>query len=383
MAARRDRPARRGVADRPCQIAKDKGERTLRVLITGITGFAGSHLAEYLHGLAGVEVYGTHRWRSRLDNLAELAVAGALNVVEPGASDPQVISRAFRPDKVNLIGGDIGDFHSMSTLIAAVQPDRIFHLAAQSHVPTSWNGPAETLHLNIIGQVNLFEAMRAHGNEAVVQIAGSSEEYGLVREDEVPMTEQNPLRPLSPYAVSKVAQDKLAYQYHMSYGIRAIVTRGFNHCGPRQTEHFIVATLGKQIAYIEAGLQEPVLRHGDLTSKRDLTDVRDMVRAYWALLDSGEPGEVYNIGSGTTRTIREVLDGYLALTTATIDVQPDPARMRPSDVKILWADDAKFRAISGWEPVIPFEQTLRDTLDYWRGRAELEKRGGALLMSHV
>jgi GDP-4-dehydro-6-deoxy-D-mannose reductase len=355
----------------------------LRVLITGITGFAGSHLAEYLHGLAGVEVYGTHRWRSRLDNLNELAVAGALNIVEPGTSDPQIIRRAFKADKVNLIGGDIADFVSMHTLIAAVQPDRIFHLAAQSHVPTSWNSPAETLHLNIAGQVNLFEAMRANGNDAIVQIAGSSEEYGLVHEDEVPMTEQNPLRPLSPYAVSKVAQDKLAYQYHMSYGTKAIVTRGFNHCGPRQTEHFIVATLAKQIAYIEAGLQEPILRHGDLTSKRDLTDVRDMVRAYWALLDKGQPGEVYNIGSGSTCTVQDVLDGYLALTKAAIDVQLDPARMRPSDVKILWADDSKFRAITDWQPQIPFEQTLRDTLDYWRGRAELEKRSGARLMSHV
>ena len=355
----------------------------MRVLITGITGFAGSHLADYLHGLDGVEVYGTHRWRSRLDNLAQLTAAGALNVVEPGTSDPQLIRRAFHPEKVNLVASDIGDFLSMNTLIAAVQPDRIFHLAAQSHVPTSWNSPAETLHLNIVGQVNIFEAMRANNNDALIQIAGSSEEYGLVLPHEVPMTEQNPLRPLSPYAVSKVTQDKLAYQYHMSYGIKAIVTRGFNHCGPRQTEHFIVATLGKQIASIEAGLQEPILRHGDLTSQRDLTDVRDMVRAYWSLLDHGQAGDVYNIGSGTTHTIQEVLDGYMALTTAMIDVQLDPARMRPSDVKILWADDSKFRAISDWRPQIPFEQTLRDTLDYWRGRAEAEKRGGSRLMSHV
>ena len=355
----------------------------MRVLITGITGFAGSHLAEYLHSLDGVEVYGTHRWRSRLDNLNELAVAGDLNIVEPGASDPKVISRAFKADKVNLIASDISDFVSMQTLIGAVQPDRIFHLAAQSHVPTSWNSPAETLHLNIVGQVNIFEAMRINGNDALIQIAGSSEEYGLVHEDEVPMTEQNPLRPLSPYAVSKVAQDKLAYQYFMSYGTKAIVTRGFNHCGPRQTEHFIVATLAKQIAYIEAGLQEPVLRHGDLSSKRDLTDVRDMVRAYWSLLDYGQPGDVYNIGSGSTRVVQDVLDGYLALTTAKIDVQEDPARMRPSDVKILWADDTKFRAISDWQPQIPFEQTLRDTLDYWRNRASAELRGGGRLMSHV
>jgi GDP-4-dehydro-6-deoxy-D-mannose reductase len=348
---------------------------TLRVLITGITGFAGSHLADYLHALDGVEVFGIHRWRSRLDNLADLAAAGALHSIEPGASDPDVIRAAFVPGKVNLLGGDINDFHSMRTTIAAVQPDRIFHLAAQSHVPTSWNAPADTLHLNIIGQVNLFEAMRATGNDAAVQVAGSSEEYGLVMPDEVPMSEENPLRPLSPYAVSKVAQDKLAYQYHRSYGIKAVVTRGFNHCGPRQTENFIVATLGRQIAYIEAGLQEPVLLHGDLDSKRDLTDVRDMVRAYWRLLDVGQPGEAYNIGTGACRSIREVLEGYLALTDVRIDVRQDPARMRPSDVTLLWANDRKFRTISGWEPAIPFAQTLRDTLDYWRGRAAAEVAG--------
>jgi GDP-4-dehydro-6-deoxy-D-mannose reductase len=249
-----------------------------------------------------------------------------------------------------------------------VRPDRIFHLAAQSHVPTSWNAPADTLQLNIVGQVNLFEAMRAAGNDARVQVAGSSEEYGLVHEDEVPMTEENPLRPLSPYAVSKVAQDKLAYQYFKSYGLKTIVTRGFNHCGPRQTENFVVATLANQIAEIEAGPREPVIEHGDLSSKRDLTDVRDMVRAYWALLEYGEPGEVYNIGSGRSRTIREVLDGFRALSSAEIALHEDPARMRPSDVKILWADDRKFRRLTGWEPQIPFEQTLRDTLDYWRAR---------------
>ena len=346
----------------------------MRVLITGITGFAGSHLADYLHTLPDVEVYGLHRWRSRLDNLADLAAAGALNSIEPGASDVEVIRRHFVADKVNLLGGDIGDFASMQTAVAAVQPDRIYHLAAQSHVPTSWNAPADTLHLNIIGQVHLFEAMRAAKNHARVQVAGSSEEYGLVHEHEVPMTEDNPLRPLSPYAVSKVAQDKLAYQYFKSYGVKAIVTRGFNHCGPRQTENFIVATLGKQIADIEAGRQPPVIEHGDLTSKRDLTDVRDMVRAYW-------PGEVYNIGSGTTRTIREVLDGYLQLTDARIELREDPARMRPSDVKILWADDAKFSTLTGWHPTIPFEQTLRDTLDYWRGRAARSAAAAGLQLS--
>lgn len=341
----------------------------MRVLITGVTGFAGSHLAEYVHGLGGVEVFGLHRWRSRLDNLADLQSAGALHSIEPGVSDPDVLRSHFVPGKVNLLGADIGDFTSMHTAIAAVQPDRIFHLAAQSHVPTSWNAPADTLQVNIIGQVNLFEAMRATGNRARVQVAGSSEEYGLVHLDEVPMTESNPLRPLSPYAVSKVAQDRLAYQYFQSYGLETIITRGFNHCGPRQTENFVVATLAKQIADIEAGALPPVMQVGDLQSKRDLTDVRDIARAYWALLERGVPGEVYNIGSGTTRSIQEVLDGLLALTDVAIEVRQDEARLRPSDVKILWADDRKFRAITNWRPEIPFATTLRDTLDFWRVRA--------------
>lgn len=341
----------------------------MRVLITGVTGFAGSHLAEHLRSLPGVEVFGLHRWRSRLDNLRDLEAAGLLHSIEPGVSDPDVLRSHFALGKVNLLGADIGDFTSMRTAIAAIQPERIFHLAAQSHVPTSWNAPADTLHVNIIGQVNLFEAMRSTDNHARVHVAGSSEEYGLVHADEVPMTEHNPLRPLSPYAVSKVAQDRLAYQYFQSYGLETIVTRGFNHCGPRQTENFVVATLAKQIADIEAGLQAPVMQVGDLQSKRDLTDVRDIARAYSMLLERGTPGEVYNIGSGTTRAVREVLEGLLALTDVSIEVKQDEARMRPSDVKILWADDRKFRAITGWRPEIPFETTLRDTLDYWRLRA--------------
>jgi GDP-4-dehydro-6-deoxy-D-mannose reductase len=338
----------------------------MRVLITGITGFAGGHLAEYLTTLIGVEVFGTYRWRSRLDNLADLRAAGALNLVEGGASDVDAIQRAFAPGKVNLLTGDIVDPLSMRIVIEAVRPERIFHLAAQSHVPTSWNSPGETMRTNVEGQINLFEAVRAARLDPLIQIAGSSEEYGLVHADEVPITETNPLRPLSTYAVSKVAQDRLAYQYWQSYGLRCVIARGFNHCGPRQTENFVVATFAQQIAAIEAGTQPPVIHIGDLTSQRDLTDVRDIARAYWLLLDRCQPGEVYNIGSGTTRTIREILDYYLTLTDILIRVEQDPNRLRPSDVKILRADDTKFRTATGWQPVIPFEQTLRDTLHYWR-----------------
>jgi len=346
----------------------NKGEAILRVLITGITGFAGSHLAEYLRTRDGVEVYGMYRWRSRLENLRDLQRAGALNVIEGGASNVAAIQRAFAPDKVNLITGDIVDALSVRIAVEAVRPDRVFHLAAQSHVPTSWNSPTDTMRTNVEGQINLFEAVRAADLDPLIHIAGSSEEYGLVHEDEVPISEVNDLRPLSTYAVSKVTQDRLAYQYWRSYGVRSIIARGFNHCGPRQTENFVVATLAQQIAAIEAGVREPVIRVGDLTSRRDLTDVRDIARAYWLLLETCAPGEVYNIGSGTTRTVQEVLDAYRTLTDADFRIEHDPNRARPSDVKVLWANDAKFRAASGWQPAIPFVQTLRDTLDYWRRR---------------
>lgn len=340
----------------------------MRVLITGITGFAGSHLADYLDTLDGVEVYGMYRWRSRLDNLDDLRRGGHLNMIEGGASNIAAIQQAFDPAQVNLVAGDLVDALSMRIVVEAVRPDRIFHLAAQSHVPTSWNSPTETIRTNVEGQINLFEAVRAVGIDPLIQIAGSSEEYGLVHEDEVPISETNDLRPLSTYAVSKVAQDRLAYQYWRSYGLRSIIARGFNHCGPRQTENFVVATLARQIAAIEAGLQEPVIQVGDLTSKRDLTDVRDIARAYWLLLEHCAPGEVYNIGSDGTRSIQEVLDRYLTLTDIHIRIEQDSNRLRPSDVKILWANDAKFRTVTGWKPHIAFDQTLRDTLNYWRQR---------------
>jgi GDP-4-dehydro-6-deoxy-D-mannose reductase len=339
----------------------------LRVLVTGITGFAGSHLLDYLlSDHPDVEIFGIYRRRSRMEHLAHLA--DKLNMVEPGVASVATLEHAFRSDKINLVECDLLDAFSTHKLIASVRPDRIFHLAAQSHVPASWNAPASTLQDNVIGQVNLLEAVRSVGIDPIIHIAGSSEEYGMVHPDEVPMKESNPLRPLSPYAVSKVTQEMLAYQYRQSYGIRSVVSRGFNHSGPRRGENFVDSSFARQIALIEKGKQEPVIYVGDLMSKRDFTDVRDMVRAYWLLLEKGTPGEVYNIGSGNTRTMQDVLNKLLSLSKVSVEVRVDPTRLRPSDVMILWADASKFMEATGWKPTIPYDRTLSDLLDYWRER---------------
>lgn len=346
----------------------------MRVLVTGITGMVGSHLAEYLLQIDGVQVYGSYRWRSRMDNLQELAQAGRLRFIAEGGNITSckalgcMLDSQSEPGVVNLIEADMSDAASMKKFIGGVCPDRIFHLAAQSYVPASWNAPGETLNLNIVGQVNILEAVREAEIDPLIHIAGSSEEYGLVYPDEVPIKESNPLRPLSPYAVSKVAQELLAWQYFRSYGLRTVVTRGFNHTGPRRGHVFVTSSFAKQIAEIEKGLKPPVLRVGDLTSQRDWTDVRDMVHAYWLSLEKGMPGEVYNVGSGRARPVQEVLDILLGMTRVSIEVKQDPSRMRPSDVKILWSDCTKFQAQTGWEPKVSFEQTLGDLLDYWRVR---------------
>lgn len=317
----------------------------MKALITGITGFAGSHLAEYL--LAhhpDVEVFGIHRWRSRRDNIEAI------------------------DSSVRLIEADMRDYTSLHVLLDRVRPDYIFHLAAQSFVPSSWNAPNETLTTNITGQTNLFEAVRALGLDPTIQIACSSEEYGLVLPDEVPIKETNPLRPLSPYAVSKVGQDFMGYQYFQSYGLKVVRTRGFNHTGPRRGDVFVTSNFAKQIAEIEAGRKEPVIRVGNLDAVRDFTDVRDMVRAYWLAVTKGRPGEVYNIATGHGITIRDLLDELLSKSKVEVKVEVDPERLRPSDVEILIGDSSKFRADTGWEPQIPFEQTLDDLLEYWRQR---------------
>jgi GDP-4-dehydro-6-deoxy-D-mannose reductase len=316
-----------------------------RVLVTGVTGFAGSHLVDYMLERDDVEVWGIQRWRSRTENIEH-----------------------FR-DRIRLVECDLRDAESTRDALEAIRPDWIFHLAAQSFVPTSWNAPTESLTTNVLGQLHLFEAIKRIGISPRIQIACSSEEYGMVYEDELPIRETNPLRPLSPYAVSKVTQDLLAYQYWMSFRTDVVRTRGFNHEGPRRGPVFVASDFAKQIADIERGLKPAVLSVGNLEARRDFSDVRDIVRGYWLALEKGEGGEVYNLCSGKAWRISEVLDMLLGMTKVKIEVRQDPKRLRPSDVPVLLGDPSKFMKRTGWKPTIPFERTLADMLEYWR-RAE-------------
>ena len=316
----------------------------MKCLITGITGFAGSHLAEYLLSRGDCEVHGTMRWRSRMENIIQLG------------------------NRITTHTCDIRDATAMYELIRDLRPDRVYHLAAQSFVPISWVAPAETLTTNIIGQTNLFEAIRAVNCPTRVQLACSSEEYGMVRPEETPIKETNPLRPLSPYAVSKVAQDLMGYQYHQSYNMHIVRTRGFNHTGPRRGDVFVTSNFARQIAEIEKGRHEPVIYVGNLNAVRDFTDVRDTVVAYYLALEKGKPGDVYNVATGKGYKISEMLDILLGFSKVKIQTRQDPKRMRPSDVELLLGDATKLRTETGWEPKYRFEQTMKDLLEYWRSR---------------
>src|SRR5215475_2365874 len=322
----------------------------MRVLITGITGFVGSHMAEF--ALAkGAQVFGSNRWRSKTENIDHLR------------------------STVTFLESDLRDLSSVRTLLEISNPDYVVHLAAQSFVGVSWHAPAETLTTNIISQVNLLEAIRGLKLSPRFLAVGSSEEYGLVHENELPITESNVLRPLSPYAVSKVTQDMMAFQYFKSFGLPIIRTRAFNHEGPRRGDVFVTSNFARRVAEIEAGIHEPTLFVGNLKARRDYTDVRDIVRGYWRLLEQGEPGEVYNLCSGRAWSIQQMLDFMLAeAKCAPITVKEDPARLRPSDVPVLIGDASRIQAAVGWKPEIPFERTLTELLDYWRQRTRAFSR---------
>jgi GDP-4-dehydro-6-deoxy-D-mannose reductase len=283
----------------------------VRLLVTGAGGFVGGHLVDFLHGEhPEVEVHGV--------SLPQGSVSWR---AAPGA---------------RMVEADLTDPAAARAVVEAVRPDRVLHLAGQSSVHLSWLDPGGTLRANVLGIVHLLDAVRALGRQPPVLVVGSAEEYGPVRPDEMPIREETPLRPASPYAVSKVAQGALALLYGPAGGLRVVVTRTFHHTGPGRGEAFAESSFARQIAEIEAGRREPVLRVGNLEAVRDFADVRDVVRAYWMLLEKGEGGRVYNVCTGRGRRIRELLDILLAAT--------------------------------GWEPRIPLERSLRDLLDDWRAR---------------
>lgn len=268
---------------------------------------------------------------------------------------------------------DVTNYDQVYLTIRSIMPDYIFHLAGISYVPTSWQNPDMVLKVNTLGSLNIFNAVRAIGIDPVIQLAGSSEEYGLVYSYEIPVKEEQPLRPLSPYGVSKIGMDLLGYQYFKSYGMKIIRTRAFNHEGYGRPETFMPSGFAKQFVAFEMGLIDTV-KHGNLEAKRDITDVRDMVRAYRLAVDKCEPGEAYNIGSGILYSGRDVIDKLKEITHLSPPLEEDPKRMRPSDVPILLSDSTKFKKKTKWQPKFTIEDTLKEELRYWE-----EQFGGEYL----
>jgi GDP-4-dehydro-6-deoxy-D-mannose reductase len=312
----------------------------VRALITGISGFVGSHLAEYLLQHTDWHVAGT--------------VYGPEENIE------------HLRDRLELYPAELSELETVTSIIEQAKPDHIFHLAAQPLVSLSRRDPWGTLAVNIRLQLNILEAVARLGLSARILVVGSSEEYGQVRPDELPIKETNPLRPTSPYAVSKVAQDMLGLQYHLSHQLFTVRVRAFNHIGPRQSLGFVTPDFASQIAEAEAGLREPVIRVGNLEPQRDFSDVRDVVRGYHLLITQGEPGEVYNLGSEQAHSVGELLKTLIAMAKIPITIEQDPERVRLTDVPVMVSDCTKIREQTGWRPTISFEQSLQDVLDYWR-----------------
>lgn len=314
----------------------------MRALITGAGGFVGDHLCAYFLAHTDWELLGTVY--------------------------PQPVEAQPEEPRLRLTHMDLRDPGNVRALLDESRPDYVFHLAAQSIPAISFDDPWDTLETNIRSQLNILHAVRLFNLSTRVLVVGSNEEYGRPEKGELPFTEETPLRPTSPYAVSKVTQDLMGLQFHLAYGIDVVRLRPFNHTGPGQSPRFVAPAFANQVARIEAGLQEPVVKVGNLSAARDFSDVRDIVRAYHLAATQGEPGEVYNLSSGQAHQISELLEMLLSFTDADIQVEGDPARYRPVDVPVVYGSAEKFHRQTGWQPEIPFEQTLRDTLDYWRGQ---------------
>lgn len=324
----------------------NKEQSIKRVLITGITGSGGSYLAEHIvNNHPGVEVHGISRWHSTsTDNLSSIR------------------------DKVLVHEADLMDFNSVFNVLQEVNPDAIFHLAAHANVRTSFITPTSVLSNNIIGTCNLFEAIRLSRISPIIQLCSTSEVYGQVDPKYVPIKEDTPLRPASPYAVSKTAQDLLGWTYFVSYEMPIIRTRMFAYLNPRRADLF-AASFAKQVAWIEQGLQKELV-YGNLDSVRTLIDVRDAVRAYWETILHCQPGEVYNIGGTTAMTVGEFLERLTALSDIPIPARLDSNLLRPADVTLQIPSVEKFVRATGWEPLYTFEESIADLLMYWRRQAK-------------
>jgi len=310
-----------------------------KVLITGIAGFVGSHLAEHLS--AKDEVWGTYIG----DDLGNLEGVGA-----------------------QLVECDLLDADRVRETIREIRPEKVFHLAAQSLPSISFANPASTLRVNIFAALNLFEAMVEVVPDSVLLNIGSGDEYGEVAPTSLPVKETEELKPLNPYAVSKVTQDLLAFQYAKSKGLKAVRCRPFNHYGPRQADSFVCSSFARQIAEIEAGvIKDKVLKVGNLDAAKDFLYVGDVVRAYELLMEKGEYGSVYNVCSGYAVKIRTILDTLLSLSGESIALVQDENKKRPTDTVALYGDRERLTGL-GWEPVFGLEKGLSELLAYWRGR---------------
>jgi GDP-mannose 4,6-dehydratase len=324
-----------------------------RALITGITGMVGSHLAEYLIANTDWDVVGLCRWRSPLDNIRSL------------------VPRINQQDRVMLLYGDLRDTLSIQEAVKQSKPDYVFHLAAQSFPRTSFDAPLDTLETNVQGTQRILEALRTYRKDAIIHVCSSSEVFGRVTKEKLPIDEECTFHPASPYAISKVGTDLIGRFYAEAYGMMVMVTRMFTHTGPRRGDVFAESTFAKQIALIEAGLIDPVVKVGNLDSLRTVADVRDAVRAYYMLVTIKPTlGAYYNIGGTHTCTVRTILDALLARSPKGNDirVEVDPARLRPVDADLQVPNTSKFTAHTGWVPQISFEQTISDLLNYWRDR---------------
>lgn len=323
-------------------------------LITGMTGMVGSHLADFLLANTDWDIHGMQRWRSPLDNINHL------------------MDRINNKDRVYVHYGDLNDMASLFAVLEAVQPDYIFHLAAQSYPMTSFTAPIDTLNTNILGTCRLLEAVHLTGISPIIHVCASSEVFGRVPKEKLPINEECTFHPASPYAISKVGTDLIGRYYAEAYDLTVMTTRMFTHTGPRRGDVFAESTFAKQIALIEAGLIPPVVKTGNLDSLRTWADVRDAVRAYYMLVTvHPQKGAYYNIGGAYTCTVREMLDKLLSLSTVRkIKVETDPQRLRPIDADLQIPDTTKFKNHTGWKPEIPFDNTMEDLLNYWREKIQ-------------